>query len=258
MSALSTLSDRHLCNQHPTDRGVLLVAHGSRDPRAATVAHDVAAGLEYGGLGAADAPTAGGLAVAAAFLELAEPNTEQALDALVGRGVGEVTVVPFLLGRAYHAKTDLPDVRRAVTDRGLELRVADVLGPDPLLATLLRRRIAETRAEFDAVVLAAAGSSDPEGNAGVRELAELLTGELGVPVSAGYASAARPDPAAAVTEARAYGRVLVATYLLAPGYFADTVAAATRNAGAVAVTEPLGAAPEIVRLVAERVRAAGS
>lgn len=254
MSALSTPSDRHLCNQHSdeSDHGVLLVAHGSRDSRAATVAHDVAAGLSTGG----GLSPGGQLAAAAAFLELAEPTTEQALDGLVRRGVRQVTVVPFLLGRAYHAKTDLPDVLRSVTERELRLRVADVLGPDPLLASLLIRRIAETRTGFDAVVLAAAGSSDPEGNAGVRQLAEVLADELGVPVWDAYASAARPDPGTAVAEARVDGRVLVATYLLAPGYFADTVAASTRNAGAVAVTEPLGAAPEVVRLVAERVRTA--
>ncbi len=51
-------------------------------------------------------------------------------------------------------------------------------------------------------------------------------------------------------------RVVVATYLLAPGYFADKVRDAALGAGAVAVSGVLGAAPEVADMVLDRYRAA--
>jgi hypothetical protein len=44
----------------------------------------------------------------------------------------------------------------------------------------------------------------------------------------------------------------VATYLLAPGYFADKVGHQARQAGANAVSAPLGAAPEVADVVIDR------
>jgi sirohydrochlorin ferrochelatase len=47
-------------------------------------------------------------------------------------------------------------------------------------------------------------------------------------------------------------RVVVATYLLAPGVFADQVRERSLAAGAAAVAAPLGAAPEVADVVIER------
>ncbi|HEY6737487.1 MAG TPA: sirohydrochlorin chelatase [Actinopolymorphaceae bacterium] len=223
--------------------GLLLVAHGSRDPRASEVAHEVARAV------ARDRP---GLEARAAFLELAEPDPATALDDLVAANVRSVTVVPFLLGHAYHAKVDLPKVVEAAKERALAIRLGSTLGPDPRLCDLLARRLEETGAAFDAIVLAAAGSSDPDGNAGVFALAEQLSSRFGVPVSAGFASATQPDVEVAVRLAQRAGAVAVATYLLAPGYFADKIRRCAEQAGAVAVSAPLGVAPEIVALVRDR------
>ena len=49
---------------------------------------------------------------------------------------------------------------------------------------------------------------------------------------------------------------MVATYLLAPGYFADKIRAASAEAGASAVSGVLGAAPEVADVVLARYRAA--
>ena len=81
-------------------------------------------------------------------------------------------------------------------------------------------------------MLAAAGSSDPAAIASVRAQADLLAAELTAPrgstvVAPGFGSAAAPN----VAEPRwpppaAAGRVAIAPYLLAPGHFADRLAAA--------------------------------
>jgi sirohydrochlorin ferrochelatase len=74
----------------------------------------------------------------------------------------------------------------------------------------------------------------------------------------GYASAAAPAPGDVVRALRAagHGRVVVATYLLSPGYFADKIRDAVLAAGAAAVSPVLGAAPEVAALVLDRYMAA--
>lgn len=226
--------------------GVLIVAHGSRDPRSASVALDVAAGLPE------HAPDR---VPAACFLELCEPTPDQALSQL--GPICTLAVVPFLLSRAYHAGVDVPQVVDRARGYAREVRLAGVLGPDPRLVDTLVTRLAETRAGFDSVILAAAGSSHPEANAIVEQVAADLGTRLGLPTATAYASAARPTVTDAVTARRDRGeRVAVATYLLAPGFFTDQIAGSAERAGAVAVTEPLGASEAVVEIVADRARQA--
>lgn len=242
MSVLSTHSRRAFVRARDSGTGVLLVAHGSRDPRAAPVAADVADTLAEAGI-----PTR------AAFLELSEPNPDTALDALSRQGVRSVVIVPFLLGHAYHAKTDVPGVRQAALERQLDTNVSAVLGPDPLLADAAARKIAEIGSDTEAIVVAAAGSSDPDGNAGAYDLASRTEHRYSVPTTVGFASATRPTVEEAVRAAsRSSGRVLVVTYLLAPGYFGDKIRAEGLRAGASAVTASLGNTAEVADLVARR------
>jgi sirohydrochlorin ferrochelatase len=50
--------------------------------------------------------------------------------------------------------------------------------------------------------------------------------------------------------------VVVASYVLAPGYFADKISVQARQAGAAAVSAPLGAAPEVAEVILDRYRSA--
>jgi sirohydrochlorin ferrochelatase len=75
-----------------------------------------------------------------------------------------------------------------------------------------------------------------------------------------YASAAGPSPAAAVTGLLRDGapRVVVATYLLAPGLFADRIRHAALAAGASAVSSALGACAEVADVMLDRFAQTGS
>lgn len=110
-----------------------------------------------------------------------------------------------------------------------------------------------------AVVLASAGSRHPAANAAIAGVAARWQAARGwrVVVPA-YAAAGSPTPAEAVSALRRGGApaVVVATYLLAPGRFADQVAESSLAAGAAAVSGALGAAPEVARLVLLRYAAA--
>ncbi len=178
-----------------------------------------------------------------AWIELVEPDVRTALAALPpGR---RVVVVPLLLSSGYHDRVDIP---AAVAAARPDAARAAVLGPDPLLAGALADRLAEAgRRPGDAVVLAAAGSADPDAVAAVHAQAALLADVLDAPVTAAFGSAAEPDVATAVAAARP-GRVAIAPYLLAPGFFADRLA----EAGADVLAAPLGAHPAVIELARRR------
>jgi len=78
--------------------GVVLVAHGSRDPEWSRPFERLAAALEK------RLPAA---AVALAYLEHG-PSVEEALAVLVAKGVGAIRVVPVFLGAGGHVKQDIP------------------------------------------------------------------------------------------------------------------------------------------------------
>jgi len=244
---------------------LVAVAHGSRDPRAAATVSELLAMVRY----RAVAWGLRGLSVRAAFLDHCAPSLPQALSAAGGDGDGRraCVVVPLLLTAAYHSKADIP-AKIAAVSATLDVSCADTLGPHPLLLAALERRLAESGVSVGdpaarsrtSVVLAAAGSSDPAANATIASLAARWQAMRGWhAVLPAYASAAAPRPDEAVRELMADGApgpVVVATYLLAPGYFADKIRAAGLGAGAVAVSPALGAAPEIADVVLERYLAA--
>jgi len=244
------------------------VAHGSRDPRAAATVGELLALVRA----RAAARGLAGLDVRGAFLDHCAPSPRQVLSA-----VGDsCVVVPLLLTAAYHSKTDIPAHIAAAASAlpGLDVRYADTLGPDQLLLAALERRLADAgvavgdggggaRARTN-VVLAAAGSSDHGANATIAALAAQWAAARGWrAVVPAYASASasvggrRPAEAVAALRAADPGiPVAVATYLLAPGYFADKIHADALGAGAAAVSPALGAAPEVADVVLSRYAAA--
>jgi sirohydrochlorin ferrochelatase len=231
----------------PARLAVVLVAHGSRDPRAAASTEALARAV------AAAHP---GWEVHASYLDHAGPRPLDVLAGLSARGHRRAVLVPLLLTAAYHGRVDVPAVADAARAAGLPIAVtiADVLGPvSPVLVAGLVRRLPDTT--LDAVVLAAAGTRDAAARATVEEAAAALGARIGVPSAVAYASAAPPTAAAAVSALRAAGaeRVGVAAYFLAPGRLYDAAVESALSAGAVAVAPPLGAAPELVRLIGMRV-----
>jgi sirohydrochlorin ferrochelatase len=271
-------------------RPLLLVAHGSRDPRAANTTRALARVV------AAARP---GLDIRVSFLELAEPG-----PAAVLRTLGEpAVVVPLLLTNAYHGRIDLP-----AQVSGFDVALAPPLGQagGHLLDGLVRNlhaAIAQTprsacqggvcrggarrggaRAEppevqsaeppevqsaelpvvqsasrqksgqYNGIVVAAAGTRVREARATVEEVALALSRRLGVPAQVAYAAGAQPSGGDAVRMLRKRGadQVAVVAYFLAYGQLYATVTESAVAAGAVAVAEPLGASYDLAQLVLDR------
>jgi sirohydrochlorin ferrochelatase len=202
-----------------------------------------------------------GSVVTTAYLDHAGPRPDEELARLQADGHERVTIVPLLLTSAYHGRIDLPAVVAKARAEGVHLPVAisDVLGPvdghvPDLLLAGLQRRLVQTRTPFDALVLAAAGTRDQAARATVELSARALGHRLGVPCLPAYASASAPTAGEAVATLRhgGAGAVAVAAYFLAPGRLYDAAVESAHAAGAVAAARPLGAAPELARLVLDR------
>ncbi|ARP70109.1 sirohydrochlorin chelatase [Streptomyces pluripotens] len=231
--------------RHPAPPTLVLVAHGSRDPRALATVRALMARLR------ALRPT---LPVRLGHIELTEPLLPDTLAAL---GDTPAVCVPLLLGRGHHVRRDIPE---AVAATSVNARVAAPLGPHPLLAETLYDRLIEAgwpqdeaepgRRGAAAVVLAAAGSRDPDSATDTRRTARLLAGRLNVPVIPAYASAAAPTVPAALRALAARGRhrVAIASYFTAPGRFATQCA----DQSPWLASAPLGVHPAMARLILHR------
>jgi sirohydrochlorin ferrochelatase len=227
------------------ERGFVAIAHGSADPRAAVAIGElvplVARRAAERGLSVAE--------LRVAYLGHAAPSVPQVMGTFGPDA--QVTVLPLLLTAAYHSKTDIPRLLARASGR---VTYGEPLGPHPLLLHALERHLPPAEEETG-VVLAAAGSSDPEANATIARLAAQWQARSGwFAVRPAYASGAGPDPATAVAQLREAGarRVVVATYLLAPGLFADRIREASLAAGAAAVSPALGASPEVADVMLDR------
>ncbi|MBL1103630.1 sirohydrochlorin chelatase [Streptomyces sp. 5-8] len=226
---------------------LLVIAHGSRDPRHAATVHALVRRVRS---------LRPGLRVETGFLDFNVPSVHGVLESLAAEGVRDVVALPLLLTRAFHAKADIPAVLRDAPAR-LRIRQAEALGPSPLLLTALERRLFEAGLSpadksSTGVVLASAGSSDPEAIAVIAGIAREWWHTGWCAVRPAFASASLPRTEDAVRELRRLGceRVAVAPYVLAPGFLPDRIA---RGAGeADVLADVLGAAPEVARVLLER------
>lgn len=216
---------------------LVAVAHGSRDPRSAASIHallDVVRSLR---------PE---LDVRGCFLDLCAPRLHDVLRE-------PAVVVPLLLGKAYHARVDVP---AAVAESRVPAVVTDVLGPDPRLESAALRRLSEAGVSFGdknlGVVLAGAGSSHAPANEAVARVARRWAHESGwAGVEAAFASIASPTVPEAIERLRMRGatKIAVSSWFLAPGLLPDKV---TALAGDAVVARPLGDDVEVAQLVLDR------
>ncbi len=124
---------------NPSDaavRGIVLFAHGSRDPLWHRPMQAVAQRVLR------STPC---VAVECAYLELSTPNLASACANLLACGVGTITIVPLFLGVGKHAREDLPllvaELRAAHPHTVFELQAA--VGEDTRLIALLAEMAVE-------------------------------------------------------------------------------------------------------------------
>jgi sirohydrochlorin cobaltochelatase len=121
--------------------GIVLFAHGSRDPEWAGPFERIASIRSRKSL------------VAVAYLELMRPTLDEAVAALAAAGAGSIRIVPVFLGQGGHVKQDLPRL------------VANAAAARPALRLILEEPIGEQPAVIEAIAAAiAAGTPSPRGS----------------------------------------------------------------------------------------------
>lgn len=187
-----------------------------------------------------------GVPVFEAFVDVQSPHIRDVAAQVAGSHNPSAVVVPVLLAGGYHVHVDIAE---AVASHP-QISATPALGPDARLVEVLLQRVAELGvANTSTLVMTAAGSSDPRAQADAQVTLEMLRQHWPGKVELAYAAGIAPRVQDVVAEVQARGETaVIASYLLAPGFFQDRL----YQAGASAVTAPLAPHPLIVDIITAR------
>lgn len=153
---------------------ILYIGHGSRSESSNTHFRNFIHGcMEY-----IDVPIQ-----ETAFLELASPSIEEAVESAVRRGAVKITALPVLLSAGIHAEVDIPEAISAVGKNypDIEFIMGKHIGVDDLIIEILADRLNEKGfgQPEDAVLLVSHGSRNKRAAEEFGVLSEELKNILG-------------------------------------------------------------------------------
>lgn len=231
-----------------TAPALILLADGSTDPRVGDVVHTLRVGMQT---------MRPEVSVQVAFLDHCPPSGPQVISRLARGETREVVFVPLNLSSVF---ADSPAIDAMVeTVRaghpGMSFTVARPLGPEACLLSLVDGRLREALAhhhatELDGLVLATEGAEDTRSQALMARRARQWSLHHRLPVVVAAANGSGPSMVQAMGSLRAQGRrhIAVGSFLLTPGEAWAAQRTAALRAGAVAVSDPLGAQDELMDL----------
>ncbi|HWS80666.1 MAG TPA: sirohydrochlorin chelatase [Rubrobacter sp.] len=237
---------------------LLIIGHGSRDPRGAKEFHELVDLVRRRN------PS---LTVEGGFIELSRPPISECVDQLAERGARNVAAVPLMLLAAGHAKDDIPAtlVREKMGHPEMSFSYGRALGIRPELLELMEERISavvhEEEKEETAVLVVGRGSSDPDANSDLSKIARLFYEGRPYPVvESAYVSMTPPDVANGLDRCLKLGakRVVVFSYFLFTGVLEERIRGQSRafaegNPGVEALYAGyFGPDPSLADLVVER------
>jgi sirohydrochlorin ferrochelatase len=235
-----------------TAPSLVLLGYGSPDPRVSQVSQQLRDQL---------LEIRPELDIHVGFLAQGGPSAISVVHRLVGQGVAEIVLVPLLLSEAFGAPAAVSALtaQAAAAHPGLRITAARPIGPEAQLLSILDGRLREALrvrrvCELDALVFAAAGSSDVRSNALVARRARQWATHHRLPHVVSFAGGSGPSTAEAIRTLRAQGRrhIAVGSWFLAPGPLWAHQTELAYAAGAVAVSSPMGAEAEIAEVALTR------
>lgn len=113
-----------------TERAIILLAHGSRDPLWRQPMEAVAQRMRE---------LEPAVAVQCAYLELARPDLAHSAETLISGGATHIRIVPMFLGLGKHAREDLPLLAHQLRQQHphVVFEQQPAVGENPLLLDLL-------------------------------------------------------------------------------------------------------------------------
>ena len=211
-------------------------------------------------------------------LEFIEPRPDQTIQDLAAKGLQRMVVMPYLLGQGKHVTLEMDEVldeARAGLP-GVDLRLAEVLGADPRLASVVVERVrtleASTAAtplpgETTGILVVKAGTKNQYDDCiWLHELGRTVEDSLGHGYAVAVAQSHYGDPtieagAARLVDERGVSRIVVVPYVFFPGLILKRNVLGgldrlqVKYPGiSLAVTPPLGVDDRVVDVAADRVR----
>ena len=211
-------------------------------------------------------------------LEFIEPHPDQAVRLLEERGFRQVVLMPFLLGNGKHATLELEELVEGfrVDTPDVQIYLAEGLGADPLLADLVVQRLKgmDSPSPFQpkagrtaGVLLVKAGTKTIYDDCRwLVDLGKSVEDQLGTGYAVEVAQSHYGDPTMEaateyLVEERGVSSVTYVPYVFFPGLilkrnFLGGMARLQEKYPdlPMAATPPLGADPQVLAVVAERVR----
>lgn len=218
-----------MSNNSPAKKGVVLLGHGSQR---GSDTHD---GLMDMVRRLNDRLGTDHSKVIMACLEFIEPDLVTAVGELVGEGINDVTVMPFLLGNGTHPREDLIEDMAKASELypDAQIRATSIYGCDPLIAQIVVDRVLESNASLNGavgngdstkgVVIVKAGTrSEAEDHAWLYDLGGLVEQSLGEGYSVTVAQShfgapVFEDAVDDLIEKREVSSVTVVPYIFFPG-----------------------------------------
>ena len=202
---------------------LLVVGHGTRDPRGAREFHELIALIKE---------RSPGLLVEGGFIELSRPPISECVNRLIEGGARRIVAVPLMLLAAGHAKDDIPAtlVREKIHHPEVEFQYGRALGIRPELLSLVDERITaaipEEKKEETAVLIVGRGSSDPDANSDLYKISRLLyEGRPYLTVEPAFVSLSPPDVSTGLDRLERLGarRIVVFSYFLFTGILEERI-----------------------------------
>ena len=217
------INERAASPERAAGPALLIVGHGSRDPRGACEFHQLVALVRERN------PA---LAVEGGFIELSQPPISECVNRLVAGGVRNVVAVPLMLLAAGHAKDDIPAtlVREKMRHPGISFKYGRALGIRLELLELIDEKISaaipEEEKEETAVLVVGRGSSDPDANSDLSKIARLFYEGRPYPmVEPAYVSMTPPNVFDGLDRLRKLGatKIIVFSYFLFTGILEERI-----------------------------------
>jgi sirohydrochlorin cobaltochelatase len=202
---------------------LMIVGHGSRDPRGAREFHDLVDLVRRRN------PS---LTIEGGFIELSRPPISECVYRLAESGARNVAAVPLMLLAAGHAKDDIPAtlVREKMAHPEMSFSYGRALGIRPELLELVDERISavvlEEEKKETAVLIVGRGSSDPDANSDLCKIARLYYEGRPYPVvESAYVSMTPPEVAEGLDRCLRLGvkRVILFSYFLFTGVLEERI-----------------------------------
>ncbi|MDO5499097.1 MAG: CbiX/SirB N-terminal domain-containing protein [Propionibacteriaceae bacterium] len=229
-----------------TAPALVLLAHGSTSNQVAEVAHAMRVGLQTA------RPE---VSIHTAFLDHCPPSGPQVIARIARSRTTEVVFVPMNLSSTFGTDPRIAAMVETVSNVHPKLRfaVSRPVGPEAPLLALVDRRLRSALSaahayELDGLVLSAEGTHDQRSQSLLSRRARQWSMHHKLPVVTATATGMAPGTAAAIASLRSQGRrhIAVGSLFLAPDEVWQHQAEQAYRAGAIAVSEPLGAEEELL------------